>query len=244
MRFRWLPFFAAAGVAAIGIALGQWQLRRAAEKDDIAARMAVRAAEAPLQLEAPVRDPAALEFRHVRLRGEFLPKWTIYLDNRPYRGMAGFEVVTPLKIAGSDRHILVDRGWVARDPADRTHLPRIETPSGTVTIEGIARLHASRLLQLGTAAPVVPGAIVQNIEPGTFARASGLAMEPLVVEQTGAGGDGLTRDWSMAQDIGSDRHRAYAFQWFALAATAIIFFLVTGFKRASKPIRDRSGPET
>jgi cytochrome oxidase assembly protein ShyY1 len=243
MRFRWLPFIAAVLVAALGIALGLWQLRRAAEKDAIAARMTAHAAEAPQPLETPVRDPAALEFRRVKLRGEFLPNWTIYLDNRPYRGMAGFEVLTPLKIAGSDRHVLVDRGWVARDPADRTHLPRIETRAGTVEIEGIARLHASRLLQLGKAAPVIPGAIVQNIDPEAFARASGLSMEPLVIEQTGAGGDALVRDWSLSTDMTGDRHRAYAFQWFALAATALLFFLVTGFKRASKPIRDPRGPE-
>jgi cytochrome oxidase assembly protein ShyY1 len=243
MRFRWLPFIAALAVAAIGIALGQWQLRRAAEKDYIAARMAARAAEAPLLLQGPVGDAQALEWRRVRLSGEFLPRWTIYLDNRPYRGVAGFEVLMPLKIAASDRHILVDRGWVARDPHDRLHLPRIATPAGTVEIEGIARLHPGHLLQLGTAAPVAPGAIVQNIEPEEFARASALATEPLIVEQSGQGGsDGLVRDRS-AQAPSGDRNRAYAFQWFALAATAIIFFLVTGFKRGSKSSRDPQGPE-
>ncbi|MBK4734742.1 SURF1 family protein [Noviherbaspirillum pedocola] len=244
MRFRWLPFLATALVAAIGIALGQWQLHRAAAKDAIATRIATRAAAEPISLDAPVRDAQAFEFRRVRLRGEFQPKWTVYLDNRPHHGIAGFEVLTPLKFAGSNRHILVDRGWVARDPADRTRLPRIDTPSGTVEIEGIARLHASHLLQLGRAATVTPGAIVQNIEPEEFARASGLPTEPLVIDQTGASSDGLARDWSMAQDMGGDRHRAYAFQWYALAATAIIFFLVTGRKRASKPKRNPDGSET
>jgi cytochrome oxidase assembly protein ShyY1 len=243
MRFRLLPFLAAVLVAAIGITLGQWQLRRAAGKDDIAARMAARTAQAPLRLDAPVRDPSALEFRRVLIHGEFLPAWTIYLDNRPHGGIAGFEVLTPLKIAASNRHILVDRGWVARDPRDRLHLPRIETPQGMVEIEGIARLHASHVLQLGKAAPVEPGAIVQNIAPEEFGRASGLAMEPLVVDQTSVANDGLVRDWNSAPATGSDKHRAYAFQWFALAATAILFFLVTGFKRASKPIRDQGGPE-
>jgi surfeit locus 1 family protein len=34
--------------------------------------------------------------------------------------------------------------------------------------------------------------------------------------------------------MGIDRHLGYAFQWFALAATALLFFVVTGFKRGSK----------
>jgi surfeit locus 1 family protein len=46
----------------------------------------------------------------------------------------------PFKIAGSDMHVLVERGWLPRDPAVHDRLPAYATPQGEVTIEGVARL--------------------------------------------------------------------------------------------------------
>jgi surfeit locus 1 family protein len=235
-RFRLLPFIAMLVVAAIGISLGQWQLRRAAEKEAIEQRINQREKAPPLRLEgggAGASDADALEFRQVTVRGEFLPDWTIYLDNRPYQGKPGFHVITPLKIAGSGRHILVARGWIARDVADRSRIPAIATPAGIVDVSGSVRRHAGRLLQLGQPAPLKPGAIVQNLDAAQLAQASGLDIEPFIVEQTSQASDGLVRDWPRPS-LGIDRHLGYAFQWFALAATAFLFFVVTGFKRASK----------
>jgi cytochrome oxidase assembly protein ShyY1 len=235
-RFRLLPFVAMLVVAAIGISLGQWQLRRAAEKEAVEQRISEREKEPPLRLEGVAASPAdadALEFRQVVLRGEFLPNWTIYLDNRPHAGKPGFHVITPLKIAGSNRHILVERGWIARDVADRSRIPAIATPAGVVEVTGSVRRHAGRLLQLGQPAPLKPGAIVQNLDAAQLAQASGLEIEPFIVEQTSEAPDGLVRDWPRPS-LGIDRHLGYAFQWFALAATAFLFFVVTGFKRASK----------
>jgi surfeit locus 1 family protein len=235
-RFRLLPFIAMLVVAAIGISLGQWQLRRAADKEAIEQRMKEREKAPPLRLDgaaASATDVDALEFRQVVVRGEFLSGWTIYLDNRPHEGKPGFHVITPLKIAGSARHILVARGWIARDLADRSRIPEIATPAGIVDVTGSVRRHAGRLLQLGQAAPLKPGAIVQNLDAAELAQASGLEIEPFIVEQTSDGNDGLVRAWPLPSQ-GIDRHLGYAFQWFALAATAFLFFVVTGFKRASK----------
>ena len=235
-RFRLLPFVAMLVVAAIGIALGEWQMRRAAEKEAIEQRISEREKAPALRLDGVSASPAdadALEFRQVAVRGEFVSGWTIYLDNRPYQGKPGFHVITPLKIQGSGRHILVARGWVARDVADRSRIPEIVTPAGVVEVSGTVRRHAGRLLQLGQPAPLKPGAIVQNLDPAQLAQASGLEFEPFIVEQAGGVKDGLVRDWPRPS-AGMDRHFGYAFQWFALAATAFLFFVVTGFKRASK----------
>ncbi len=234
-RFRLLPFIAMLVVVAIGVSLGQWQLRRAAAKEAIEHRMKERRKAPPLRLDgaaASANDADALEFRQVAVRGEFLPGWTIYLDNRPYEGKPGFHVITPLKIAGSSRHILVARGWIARDVADRSRIPEIATPAGSGEVTGSVRRHAGRLLQLGQAAPLKSGAIVQNLDVAEMAQASGLEMEPFIVEQNSDSNDGLVRAWPLPSQ-GIDRHLGYAFQWFALAATAFLFFVVTGFKRAS-----------
>ena len=49
-RFRLLPFIAMLVVVAIGVSLGLWQLRRAAEKEAIEQRIMERAKEPPLRL--------------------------------------------------------------------------------------------------------------------------------------------------------------------------------------------------
>lgn len=232
-RFRWIPFAAAVLVVAIGISLGQWQTRRALEKEAIEQKLTARENAPPIALEAAPATLDAIEYRHVQIKGEFVRDWPIYLDNRPYNGAAGLYVLMPLKIAGSTQHVLVVRGWIARNAADRAKLPPLVTPAGVVEIQGVARRNPGHLLQLGKAESLHPNAIVQNVEIAEFAAASKLALQPLFVEQTGAMQDSLVRDWPRPS-TGIDKHRGYAFQWYGLAAMAFIFFVVTGFRRESR----------
>lgn len=232
-RFRWIPFLAAMVAAAIGVSLGQWQTRRAAGKEAIEATLQSREANEPLLLGASLRQVEDVEFRRVQVQGEFVRDWTVYLDNRPYKGTAGFYVLTPLRIAGSDMHILVARGWVKRDVADRAKLPPITTPAGNVVLEGIARRGAGQVLQLGEAEPLRPGGIVQNVDASWLGYAAGLKIQPFVLEQLTDTQDGLVRDWPRPS-TGVEKHRGYAFQWYALAVTALIFFVATGFRRGTK----------
>jgi surfeit locus 1 family protein len=231
-RFRWVPFIAALCAAAIGISLGQWQTRRALEKEGIEAMLNQRGGQPPLPLTSAMPVPDAIEYRRVTARGEFMQDWNVFLDNRPHGGAAGFYLLTPFRIAGSDSAVLVARGWLPRDRADRTRLPPIDTPTGTVQIEGIARRHAARVMTLGEAQAPQPGAILQNVEIEAVARAAGIRLLPFIVEQTGTMQDGLVRDWPKPSS-GADKHRGYAFQWYALAATALVFFVVTGFRRGT-----------
>jgi surfeit locus 1 family protein len=231
-RFRWIPFVAALTVAAIGMSLGQWQTRRAAEKETIEAKMFARESAHPARIGPDMQPADELEYRRVVIRGEFIQDWTVYLDNRPHQGVAGFYVLTPLKIDGSDMHVLIARGWVKRDVADRTKLPSIATPDGQVEIEGIVRTRTGVVLQLGAAESLRPGAIVQNVNVAEVAQAAKLRMQPFVVEQLTDMRDALVRDWPRPS-TGVEKHRGYAFQWYALAVTVLIFFVATGFRRGT-----------
>src|SRR6476469_7273918 len=101
-RFRVIPFIAAVLAVALGVTLGQWQTRRAAEKLAIEATLSARAAQAPLVLPGETAAVDAIEYRRVRVKGEFLADWPVYLDNRPHQGAAGFHVLMPFRIAGTD----------------------------------------------------------------------------------------------------------------------------------------------
>lgn len=225
-----VPTLAALVLVIVTVSLGNWQWRRAGEKRALEARReaAARAAPVPVTGATLARaDAAALVGRRVVARGSFLPQWTVFVDNRLHGGIAGFHVLEPLRITGSDRHLLVLRGWVARDPRDRNRLPVLATPPGEVEIDGIAQADLTRQLELGRSPPPGPAdRLWQNADLAQFGRWSGLAMQPLVVRETGApraaGGvfdDALLREWP-DPGIGVERHVAYALQWYALAALA------------------------
>jgi len=234
-HFRLVPFIATILVMALGIALGQWQLQRADAKRTIAVKLTQRASEPLIDIEKVAATMEALEYKKVRLTGEFLRHWPLYLDNRPHLGRAGFYVMMPFQAVGSGRVILIQRGWVPRNAQDRTRLPALFTPSGIIVVEGQVRRAPGNVMQIGPPVLPRPGAILQNLDLAELSQASGLAMQPYMVQQTSVTEDGLSREWPLPSN-GIDRHLGYAFQWYALTFMAGIFFVVTGFKRAKSSV--------
>ena len=200
--------------------LGAWQLRRAAQKIALQDALESRSKMAALAAPELARTPEQVEAQHyrpVRLRGRWLAQRDIYLENRQMNGRVGFYLVTPLQLEGRAEVVLVQRGWVPRDLRDRTLLPAITTPVGTVDVEGHIAPPPARLYEF---APSIAGVIRQNLDMGEFTLETGLPLAPLSVLQTdspGNAGDGLLRQWPRpAVDV--QKHYGYAFQWFALCA--------------------------
>lgn len=214
---------AAVAAAAVTARLGVWQLSRAAEKEALQASLDSRGAAPPLaaaELARNAADAAAQHHRRISLQGRWVGGRTVYLDNRPMDGRAGFYVLTPLALPDGDA-VLVQRGWVPRDASDRSRVPEVATPAGPVSVEGRIAPPPSRLFELGAEGQ---GAIRQNLDLDAFGRETGLRLRPLSVQQTDAAGapaDGLLRRWP-APAVDVHKHYGYAFQWFALAS------LITG----------------
>jgi cytochrome oxidase assembly protein ShyY1 len=205
--------------------LGNWQRHRAAEKALLRDRFERAAAEAPVDLATTGLDPGALRFRAVRAAGEFDAAAQVLIDNQVHAGVPGYHVVTPLKL-GAGRVVLVDRGWVAAG-ARRAELPAVPPPAGPVVVLGRVNLPPARYLELQ--ADPGTGPVRQNLDIARIAAASGLALLPFVVEQTGAVGDGLVRDWP-APDFGIDQHRSYMVQWYAFAALGCALWLTLNWR--------------
>ncbi|NHZ62120.1 SURF1 family protein [Massilia genomosp. 1] len=234
-RFRAIPFVATVLLVALGIVLGRWQDGRAAQKIALQQQMTARAGAAPQAVGAALLAAADVELRPVTVTGTFVRDWPLFLNNRPQEGKAGFYLLMPLRIDGSDTHVLVARGWLPRYTGQFDRLPEFDTPAGTVSITGMARASMGHVMQLGTAAPVAPKAILQNLAPDEFAQASRLTVQPFFIEQSGPApaGDKLVRNWP-APSLNVEKHQGYAFQWYALAVMALLFFVMTGFRRGTK----------
>ena len=200
--------------------LGIWQLDRAAQKVAIQGRIEARRTLPVLgNAELARTGPSAAEQveRRAALRGRWLADRTVFLDNRQMGGKPGFYVVTPLRLDGSPDAVLVQRGWAARNFADRAALPQVTTPAGVVTVQGVIAPPPARLYEFDGAAS---GPIRQNLDLDAYARELSTPLLPLSMMQSdepGGVSDGLRRDWPMpALDV--QKHYGYAFQWFALAA--------------------------
>jgi len=220
---------AAAALACVAfIALGNWQSRRADAKRALARELEQAAHAAPIELPAAPVDAAPLIHRRVAASGVFVPEHTVLLANRMRHSRAGYEVVTPLKLGGSSWHVLVDRGWISA-PASAGATPQVRTPSGAQRIDGIALERLPRALETGVSPP---GNVRQNLDIGAYATETGLALQPLVLEQHSDSGDGLARDWPRA-DLGIEKNESYALQWYSFAVLAIVLGVVLCFRRAS-----------
>ena len=104
-----------------------------------------------------------------------------------------------------------------------------------MTIEGIARADASRAFELGEGGSAAHQRIRQNLDVASFARETGLALQPFVIEQTSAADDALVRDWP-APTMGVERNYGYMFQWWGMAAAALGFGLYAARRAAKKEI--------
>lgn len=215
---RLVPTLAAIAFIALTGWLSAWQGRRAHEKEARQALYEARMVEPPVEItgDAVVGPAEEMLYRRVHVSGDWIAAKQAYIDNRVVEGRgAGYDVVAPLRIAGSDAIVLVNRGWVARGPA-YPKPPAVPVPQGPVQVSGIAALPPARFVELSGDA--ISGSVFQNLTLERYRRWSGLAILPFEIVSDGSG-SGLV---AIAErpDAGAERNREYQATWFLLAATA------------------------
>jgi surfeit locus 1 family protein len=226
----WVVTAAALLMTALTFSLGQWQLGRAAQKLAMQASLDKQKNLQPLtQAELVAGHDGSVETakqvaqldRLIELSGRWQAQHTVYLDNRPMNGKPGFWVMTPLLLTGTDKAVLVQRGWIARNFQDRSALASIETPEQTVTLLGRMAPAPGKLYAFKGADT---GRIRQNLVIPDFAAETGTPLLSALVIQVDPDSDGLQRDWAAA-NTGVDKHYGYAFQWFGLCALVLGLYI-------------------
>lgn len=235
LRFSptWLPTLAAAAVIALTVYLGQWQQGRAAEKRNLQAQWEQRAAAAVIEVTPVLRDAAALQFRSAIARGSWQPAGQIYLDNKFYGDAVGYQVVTPLKIAGSEVHVLVNRGWVARG-ANYPLPPPVPAPQGD-TVRGMLTLPTHKFLELSAAS--VEGAVWQNLTIERYREALHLDVLPFVLNT--AAGEGGLQPVVERLDARAEKSTEYMLTWYSLAITTLLLWIVLNLKVRRRAAADK-----
>ncbi len=218
-------------------------MSRAQTKIALAANLLARQQMPILNANAQAWTLEVAHERRMSARGRYIPSLAIWLDNRPRpipeggagnAAQAGFYVMMPFKLEGIDEVLWVNRGWAPRNTQNRETLPPIETPLGIIGIEGIVFPHPGKVYELGSDKKEIDPSkphIAQNFDLDREAQLQGWVQAPFILrlEELGAH-DGLLREWA-SLTTGVDRHYAYAFQWFALALTGFLFWLISGLRQ-------------
>lgn len=209
-------------VGVVFCGLGIWQVRRLNERlmliEFVKARMAEPAI--PLGGGDPV-DPDVLDYRRVELRGTFEPEQEILRRNRSVDGVTGYHIVTPFRLSGSDKAVLVDRGWIPYDEATPEQRKAFAPPSGEVVIEAVVQKS-----QDATTAPydppLAPGQDRLDawfrIKVSRIQQQVSMPLLPIFVEQQATGD--VSRELPIRGETAPPdpgNHMSYAIQWFSFA---------------------------
>jgi cytochrome oxidase assembly protein ShyY1 len=211
------------------LGLGVWQLDRAQEKAALETSWEARQSQPPSPLD-PLwgQTPETLAYLPVLLSGVFLRDQYFLLDNRIYGGTFGYEVLGIMRLANAGGLVLVNRGWVAGDPA-RLEMPSVPPVDGSVELVGHIYLAPGKPYLLaeqqldGDWPQLLQAVEMEKILPLMETLGDG-GVFPYPV-RTNAGEPGaLSIDWQVI-NVSPDKHRAYAAQWFTMALVLLGLFL-------------------
>jgi surfeit locus 1 family protein len=221
--------------AVLFAALGRWQLRRADENHALAEQFAAGGDAAPFR-DPPAQLTDANRFHRVEVQGAYAAAPQFLLDNMLHDGVAGYHVLTVLRVEGSTRRLIVNRGWVGAG-SDRGVLPDVGVATDPRTVSGrIERLPQPGLQLAAAASNLSANDAVAVVEYPTMAELATRLGQPLFDYQLlldpGEPG-GYARDWR-APGVGPERNLVYAGQWLLLAVGAFgaaVAIVVRGARR-------------
>jgi surfeit locus 1 family protein len=216
------------------LALGDWQLDRAQEKQALLEAKQMRRSAAALLLDGGGQvDPVLDRFRPAYAEGHYVSGQQWLLDNRLYQGLAGYHVFSLFQLL-SGKQVLINRGWVSVGQS-RQFLPNLPLPQGQMRLSGHLDSPASVGLVLGEQPydSIAERVLLQNLDVAMLDEIKNLDLLPLTLvidaDQKGV----LQYDWSAIEHISPEKHLGYAVQWFALAVALLIIYFGVNTRRIS-----------
>jgi surfeit locus 1 family protein len=140
VRPRWIATtLLVLAALAVLVRLGVWQLERLDQRRAYNTRVATQMQAEPLDLNTELPSDQALwdaAYRSAVVRGVYDPVGEVILRNQVFNGELGYHLLTPLRIDGSQRVILINRGWIPKDrgpAAERGAYAQV----GSVSVRGM-----------------------------------------------------------------------------------------------------------
>ena len=218
--------------AALFLRLGFWQIGRLHEKQARNIVVAQQQAAAAVPVAALPRDTGQVHYRLATISGRFDYEHELVASNRTRRGSPGVDLLTPMRLLGSDTAVLVNRGWVYSPDATSVDRARWRE-ADSMSLTGFAELYSADANLGASADPRV----VRRVSAREVATRLPYPVAPfylVAVGDTANLAHPARREMPVLDD---GPHRGYAFQWFAFAAIAVIGagIVVRGAERRGVP---------
>jgi surfeit locus 1 family protein len=217
-------------LCALFIRLGVWQWHKGIQRQEEWSRFA-RGAERVIALDERAVGDVPL-YQRVSVTGRLDGARQFLLDNRTYRGRAGYEVLTPLRRAEA-AVLLIDRGWVPFS-GTRARLPDISFEAAApVTLSGRLAQLPSPGLASGRAAPdarVAWPKVTSYPSTAELSAALGAPLATRILLLDPQAPFGYVRDWQ-PPGMAPLRHLSYAIQWWSFATLALIVWAIMSTRK-------------
>lgn len=166
------------------------------------------------------------------VEGDYQNAQTMFIQNKFYNNRPGFEVLTPLKLAGEKKLLLVDRGWIA-EPLNH-QLPVLDKVKGLQKVSGHVRFLNEYQFILGPNIPnplTVP-LVMQKININELSQLTHEEFYPYILQLDKAEPNGFAREW-LVSAMTPEHHLGYAMQWFLMALVLFTAYLCFSIERVS-----------
>ena len=217
------------------IKLGFWQYDKAILKQKIQSNFALSNKNQTPDLKSYLSNSEILEFKNVQVQGEYATQYQILIDNKVENSLVGYHVVTPLKIEGTGEYVLVNRGWIQGNN-NRTDLPKFETPTGLMQIQGMAWLPTKKIFTLEDKAQIAAESkhwqpVWQNLDMQKYIKNVPIKILPIIIKlDSKSTAGGFLRNWEMSEER-IVTHLGYAYQWFGFAFATLMIYLYLSIKK-------------
>jgi surfeit locus 1 family protein len=215
------------------VSLGRWQLRRAEEKRALFDEFAA-GTDATRMIDQST--PPVPRYQHVAFSGRYDASRQLLIDNMSNtEGQPGYFVITPFALTGGG-WLLVNRGWVPVG-ATRAQRPAVDVAGDVRQVRGRADNLPRPGIKMGTPAALArPYPVVANFpqipEIDRLLHENWAPAAELVLLDAGEP-DGYLRQWQ-APGFPPIRHIGYAVQWFGLALTLFVIYIVTNLRSSKR----------
>lgn len=225
--------------AAIFVQLGRWQLDRLNQRKSNNAIIATQRLLTSVPFASLPADTAQAHYRTATVEGRPDYEHELVYANRTRRGSPGIELLTPVRRAGNDTAVLVNRGWVYSP--DGGFVDRAKwREADEVRFAGYVEVFAPDSATFTSSDP----RIVRRVS-----RKAVLARIPYPIASYYLIAVGDTADLAHPArrdlpPLDEGPHRGYAFQWFTFAVIALVGAgLAIARDRLSSAQRRRGGGE-
>ena len=239
MSRRTALFCALALVAAVVfVRLGLWQVARLRERQAYNQLVIEQERNALAPVATLPRDSSA-RYRGASADGRFDYEHEIVLASRTHIGSPGVELITPLRVAGTDTAVLVNRGWVYSPDGGTVDLARWRE-GDSAHVDGYVEAFAP---DAGVTSSATNARLVRRVSRQEIAAKVPYPVAPwyLVSRTDTASIAHPVRRSTPTLDEGP--HRSYAMQWFFFAAIAVGgAAAVVLSERAARSLQEESHP--